>query len=163
MIRVLPHSPTMGENYLINAGAEDPLATVWGSYFGCPRTQVTEDKHSGANSVRCDTNSATNRQGVIVYQMRAQNTGTFQTGAWVKGPAGVAIRAMVRLSPGAGEVGQKDTTLTGAWQFVQSLTVSLTNRVTGPHMPSAEIYLAVPASGVTFYVDDVEVRQTSTA
>jgi hypothetical protein len=162
MIRVMPHNPTMGENYLLNADAEDPLTNTWGAYFGCPRVQTAEDKHGGTYSMKYTTNSAVNPQGAIQYHFRLQAFGTFQGSAWVKGPVGVKVAAKLRLHPTASEVAYAEYTLTGDWQFIQSLPFSLTGKAFQPSMPAMEAVLTTAGVGQVLYVDDASVVQIST-
>lgn len=162
MIRILPHSPTMGENYIQNPDAEDPLSNHWGSYFGCPRVRSTAEKHGGTASMEYTTNSATNPQGAIVYHARAQATGTFRGTAWVKGTPGQNVDIRLRLNPTSAEVAGAVLTLTGGWDFLQTVPYSITGKAQAPCAPALEVLFSTPnASGRVMYIDDVTVVQTA--
>jgi hypothetical protein len=160
MIRVLPHYPTMGENYAVNANAEDRLDAHWGAYFGCPHVMTTEDRHGGVQCCKYTTDSPTNGQGAVVWQQRAIRAGRFKVSAWIKAPAGFPVNVGIRAMPTGHEAGSVVVNGTGSWQYVESLVADYTNWVNGPTMPSTNFYFKpAPAIGSVLYVDDVTITQ----
>lgn len=146
-------------NLCTNPGLEGNT-TGWAVYSGASLARVTTEHHTGVASGQVTTAAAV---GVAVYTLGVSvvvATGPVTASAWVKVPAGSAMRINVKeYTPTPSLVGTVDAafTGTGAWQRV-SATKPV---VTAGNTVRIEIDQRA-ATAQVFYVDDALIEQGAT-
>lgn len=157
-----------GPNTLVNGDYETALnGAEFASYFAGTYTRDTTEAYTGTASLKLATNSAVNPQGYTHYSPVGTSfpAGTVMRAAfWVKGPNGTGITLSRRavqpantsdlaVSGFGAEASIANVTLTGVWQRV---AVPNWTYLGATFKPALSIRLTTAASGVAFYVDQIE-------
>ena len=169
---MMPHLPTLSENYARNPGAEQaPFAYPDWDRYGTGSVYPVVDvvnPHGGTKCVKVTTTNNVNLQGVLTNQYRIIGRGTYRVGAWLKGPVGVVLRVGIRAIRGNGalmyEHYRVDYTMTGSWMLCNSSPWNIAaNLNLWPLCVNFQVHTntPLPATGTVFYVDDVRVEQVS--
>lgn len=147
------------KNFAMNPSMEAAGTTGWGPRLSASLSRVTTESHSGSASMSVTTPGAIVDEGLNMAvnggSVSSGLTGVHTGSAWVKAPAGVALRIMIEeyTSGGSYVAGTMNTfTGTGAWQRV-SVTRTLVD-ATSRYVVNVRTNAAVAA---TYYVDDVMI------
>lgn len=173
MIRYLPQMPTLGENQLVDPGAEQNTGSVnaqwWGQYFACSRTRENTDKHSGAWSMKYvrgyDATNASGQGAICGVWTRGTGwRGKYKVSGWFKVAVGVQAQLAVRLYKTNGVYFANGTYLlipaTGAWAYCETAPYVLTE----PSIVTMQaIILGNQASGLELWIDDIKIERVSTS
>lgn len=154
-------------NLVSNPGFEDSNNTSW-TGRGCTFAYTTEQKHSGAQCGKASSRTDT-WQGIKQSMLgKMQNGKTYHVSGWVKFEKSVS---MITFTLSAEQQDDKGTQYfnigtqlienPGSGEWVQ-MSGNFTPKVTGT-LKVLDIYFEGPYANVNFYVDDVNVVDTSAA